>query len=166
MGPGMGNATGEKAKNFKIAIKRLFTELKCYRALITIAVILAILGAVLSIFAPNKLSELTDEISKGLVVNKDNLEKLANAVMTNQNGEEIEIDGVKISIEDQYKFITTMQSIGENPNVNELYSKIDEMPESIQKIVKPFMNIDKIKQIVLLLVILYLCKKQNINKNK
>lgn len=95
MGPGMGNATGEKAKNFKIAIKRLFTELKCYRALITIAVILAILGAVLSIFAPNKLSELTDEISKGLVVNKDNLEKLANAVMTNQNGEEIEIDGVK-----------------------------------------------------------------------
>ena len=69
MGPGMGNATGEKAKNFKIAIKRLFTELKCYRALITIAVILAILGAVLSIFAPNKLSELTDEISKGLVVN-------------------------------------------------------------------------------------------------
>ena len=39
----------------------------------------------------------------------------------------------------------------------ELYSKIDEMPESIQKIVKPFMNIDKIKQIVLLLVILYLC---------
>lgn len=157
MGPGMGNATGEKAKNFKIAIKRLFTELKCYRALITIAVILAILGAVLSIFAPNKLSELTDEISKGLVVNKDNLEKLANAVMTNQNGEEIEIDGVKISIEDQYKFVTTMQSIGENPNVNELYSKIDEMPESIQKIVKPFMNIDKIKQIVLLLVILYLC---------
>lgn len=64
-GPGMG--AGEKAKDFKSAIKRLFKELKGFRKLITVALILAILSAVLSISAPNKLSELTDKISEGLM---------------------------------------------------------------------------------------------------
>ena len=64
-GPGMG--AGEKAKDFKSAIKRLFKELKGFRKLITFALILAILSAVLSISAPNKLSNLTDKISEGLM---------------------------------------------------------------------------------------------------
>ncbi len=64
MAPG---GTGEKAKNFKNAIKRLLKELKRYRILIIIALILAILSSTLSIFAPNRLSDLTDEIQKGLM---------------------------------------------------------------------------------------------------
>ena len=60
-GPG-GAMTGEKAKDFKQAVKRLLKELKGYKVLIIISLILAIAGAVLSISAPNKLSELTDEI--------------------------------------------------------------------------------------------------------
>lgn len=67
MGHGMGHQKGEKAKDFKGAMKRLFKELKSFRVLVAIALILAILGSVLSIIAPNKLSDLTDEISKGLV---------------------------------------------------------------------------------------------------
>ena len=63
----MGPQKGEKAKDFKGAMKRLFKELKSFRVLIAISLVLAILGAVLSIIAPNKLSDLTDEISKGLV---------------------------------------------------------------------------------------------------
>ena len=42
-GPGMGGA-GEKAKDFKGAIKRLFKELKPFRVLIITALILAALG--------------------------------------------------------------------------------------------------------------------------
>ena len=57
---------GEKAKDFKSAIKRLFKELKGFKILIIVAIILAILSAVLSIVAPNQLSNLTDEISAGL----------------------------------------------------------------------------------------------------
>ena len=57
---------GEKAKDFKSAIKRLFKELKGFRILIIVAIILAILSAVLSIVAPDQLSNLTDEISAGL----------------------------------------------------------------------------------------------------
>ena len=57
---------GEKSKDFKSAIKRLFKELKGFKILITVAIILAILSAVLSIVAPDQLSNLTDEISAGL----------------------------------------------------------------------------------------------------
>ena len=63
---GMNMAGGEKAKDFKKAIKRLFKELGGYKALIMIAIILAFLSSVLSILSPNKLSDLTNEISKGL----------------------------------------------------------------------------------------------------
>ena len=63
--PGMG--IGEKAKDFKSALKRLFRELRKFRIFIYVALVLAILSSVLSISAPNKLSDLTDEISKGLM---------------------------------------------------------------------------------------------------
>lgn len=64
--PGRGQ-TIEKAKDFKSAIKRLFKELNSFKVIIIIALILSSLGSILSIIAPNKLSDLTDEISKGLL---------------------------------------------------------------------------------------------------
>ena len=39
MGPGMGGAPAEKAKDFKVAMKRLFSELKKFRILIIIALL-------------------------------------------------------------------------------------------------------------------------------
>ena len=69
-GLGMGGA-GEKAKDFKGAIKRLFKELKPFRVLIITALILAALGSILALVAPNKLSEFTDTISAGLIVTND-----------------------------------------------------------------------------------------------
>ena len=71
-GPGGGH-NYDKARDFKGAIKRLFSELNIYKTLIIIAFTLAILGSVLSILAPNRLSDLTDEISAGLVINSDNM---------------------------------------------------------------------------------------------
>ena len=50
-GPMGGGAPAEKAKDFKGAIKRLFSELKDFRILIAIALILAMLGSILSIIA-------------------------------------------------------------------------------------------------------------------
>ena len=57
----------DKAKDFKGAIKRLFDELDKYKIAIVIALVLAMLGAIIGITAPNILSKLTDEISKGLL---------------------------------------------------------------------------------------------------
>jgi len=68
-GPGAG--AGEKAKDFKGAIKRLIKELGKFKVLIIISLMLAILSSILSIFAPNKLSDLTDEIQKGLMMAMD-----------------------------------------------------------------------------------------------
>ena len=72
MGPGRrGGTPGEKPKNFKKAVIRLFKELNKYKILIFIAIILAVVGAVLSIKAPNKISDLTNKISAGLMGNMD-----------------------------------------------------------------------------------------------
>lgn len=70
-GPGMGPAPAEKAKDFKGATKRLLKELNKFKVLITLALVLAALGAILSISAPNQLSKLTDKISEGLVAPMD-----------------------------------------------------------------------------------------------
>lgn len=159
MGPGMGNGPMEKSKDFKGAMKRLFRELNNFRVIIVISLILAILGAVLSISAPNRLSKLTDEISKGLVINTDNLQSLILQVSKNSTEgmmKDIEIDNIKISVYDQIKFADEMKNIGEDATVDQLYEKLDQMPESIQKIVKPSMDIDKIKKIALFVGSLYI----------
>lgn len=159
-GPMMGPPPAEKAKNFKEAIKRLFTELKGFKVLIIIALTLAILGSVLSIVAPDKLSKLTDEISEGLVVDTENLQTITETIQVNfaqGKQEEIEVDGISISVEDQTKFIAIMSSIEGEPTPEELYKKIDEMPESVQTAVEPFMDIDAIKNIALILATLYIC---------
>ena len=154
--PRMGRgAPAEKAKNFKGAMKRLFSELKSFRIFITIALILAMLGAILSISAPNRLSKLTDEISKGLVVNRKNLELLVNN-LKKQPLEEIEIDGIEISTKEQMQVLNIMSSMNENSSAEEIYQKIDEMPENVQEVVKPFMDIEAIKKIALMLAGLYI----------
>ena len=92
---GRGGDPNDRAKDFKGAMKRLFSELKPFKILIFIAIVLAILGSIMSIIAPNKLSDLTDKISEGLVVNKDNMqtisEKVKQKIMT-QNMQQIEIE--------------------------------------------------------------------------
>ena len=260
-GPG-GGPTYEKARDFKGAIKRLFTELNTYKTLIIIAFTLAILGSVLSILAPDRLSDLTDEISKGLVINQDNMEALNKKVNENLNEdklkeilpkilspdvsednirnilsdnninaedkakfreilnkmednpseafsdlstlpqnilnkifknskyeeinittedklniiniskdskdinlpknlqkiffEEITIDGIKISPNDQYKYLKTLSSMDKNASQTELYNKLDTLPASIKEVITPVMDMDKIKAICLLLVCMYL----------
>ena len=80
-GPKMRGAPGEKAKNFKSAIKRLFKELKPFKILLFISVILAGLSSVTSILAPNQLSRLTDEISAGLMSPIINMDKIKNITL-------------------------------------------------------------------------------------
>lgn len=80
MGGPRGARTAEMAKDFKGSLKRLFHELSIYKILIIVAFVLAIMGSIISILAPNRLSDLTDEISKGLVVKTDNLETLSKEI--------------------------------------------------------------------------------------
>ena len=62
----MPKGEAEKSKDFGKAMKRLIKELKPFYIGIIIAVFFAIAGSVIAIIVPNQLSDLTDEISKGL----------------------------------------------------------------------------------------------------
>lgn len=252
-GPGTGPVQ-EKAKDFKGSIMRLLKELKPFHILISVALILAMLGSILSILAPNKLSSLTDKITEGLVINSDNLktissnieksineeslkEKMPNILNIELNEEKVlainlsdissddkekfnewiknpsfdkvsnlpdsvldiiltdsvyndvnitkedkkqllkstsgnvsipssvasllltdfEIDGNVITALDQAQFLNVMSTLSKDASANEMYEKIDEMPNSIKTIVEPTMNMNSIKRICLFLVILYVC---------
>ena len=247
------------AKDFKNAIKRLFHELKPFHILISISFILAIVGSILSIVAPSKLTSLTDTITDGIIIRKDNLTELTNtisklftsesmselmpkvlspkldnetiskvmmskditseakktfsetltSISTTHNYEDLTkldekilklilpdttYEGVPVSTSDkiallnisegninltpnlqkiflpditiantlvtsaeQYKFVESMNSLGPDASSTDLYRTIDDMPDSIKSIVNPIMDMDKIKNIVIFLVILYLC---------
>jgi len=259
------NRTLEKAKDFKGAIKRLFNELKGFKILIFISLVLAALSSILTIFAPNKLSDLTDLISEGLVVNTKNVEviaseikndldyeviskKLPDILMINMSENNIEnilsskdipneeklklkkvledisnldnkeqmftsiiglsdsvlvklfsetvynevvitqsdkieflrligsrkqenislplnitkallndikVDGTTITKEEQLEFISLLNDT--EGNEKNLYAKIDELPNSIQKVIKPKMDIDKIKNLAIFLFLVYIC---------
>lgn len=78
-----------KAKDFGKAITRLLKELKPYKFLIIISIILAITSSILSIFTPNILSNLTDRISEGLIPNKENITIIKDSIESDLNEEVI-----------------------------------------------------------------------------
>jgi len=71
-----GPGAMEKPKDLKKATKKMIKYLHNFLPLIIIALILAALSSVFSIVGPNKLSDLTDKISAGLVINEKNLKKV------------------------------------------------------------------------------------------
>ena len=150
----MHNKKMENAKDFKGSLKRLVKELKPFKVLIFISLILAILGSALTISAPNRLSKLTDEIQKGLVVNTKNF-KYLNESLATSFGKDILVDGVTISTTDQMHYAKIAQNLDKNMSANDLYKALDEMPESIQKVIKPKMDINKIKTICITLLTIY-----------
>ena len=68
---GSRNRVNEKPKDLKLAVKKLIKYLNKFIPLIIIALVLAILSSVFSIIGPNKLSDLTDEITKGIMTGID-----------------------------------------------------------------------------------------------
>ncbi len=258
-----GMMSGQKAKDFKGSIIRTFSELNQFRILVIISIILAIVSASLSILAPNRLSTLTDEISKGLVIDKQStenimtkiknslneenikiriygvlnidlsLEKLSsvmidesvpvedkqklsemaassfavnetvlindfpksiiNAVLEDSeyNGvlftkeekleildmiasmsdinnlnlsekmqnvifDEITVNGKVITAKEQYEFIKIMSDITEDMSAEDIYKNMDRLPENIYDIIKPKMDMNKIKNITMILLGMYL----------
>ncbi len=69
------NRVQEKPKDLKKTLKKLRIYLKRFMPLIISALILAALGSIFSIVGPNKLSEMTDVITSGIMTGID-LEKI------------------------------------------------------------------------------------------
>lgn len=84
-GPKGRRGIPEKPNNFKDAILKLLKSLNSFKILIIVALVLAATSSILSLVAPNKLSDLTDEISKGITINTDNIKKLEEDILSNVN---------------------------------------------------------------------------------
>lgn len=69
------NKNNEKAKDFKGSIKKLVKYCKPLMPIIIISIILAFLSSILSIIGPDKLKDMTNEITIGLM-GKINLDKV------------------------------------------------------------------------------------------
>lgn len=144
-----------KPNNFKKAIKRLLNELKDYKIMVIISILISVLSTILTIFCPQKIADLTDEIRKGLTINESALNEVITKVNNNYKNQIIEdvvVDKIIISVEDQMKFLSLMSNIDNN---NSLYQKYDLIPESIKTVIEPKINFESVKRIVILLVSLY-----------
>ena len=142
--PRPNRGTPEKSKDFMGSMKKLLQNLKPWRVLLTLGLVLAFISAILSLVAPDHLSDLTDTITSGIKPNIS--ENTIKDIMSNPD----------ISYEDKMSFQVTLSSMSNSSDTTELLKKIDELPSSIYDIIKPSIDMDKVKSIVTFLTILYL----------
>lgn len=140
--PGSNNF--DKANDFRGAMKKLIHYLNKFHTLIIIAFVLSAVSSILSIIAPDHLSNLTDIISDGLTPNIS--ETTINEIMSSDT----------ISFEDKQEFMSIMSGISEDSSSSKIFAAIDTMPESVQEIVEPKMDFTAIKNIALFLAIIYI----------
>lgn len=164
-GPGGHNRDMSKAKNFGKSIKRMLSEMKGFYLAITIAIVFSIGGSILSVIAPDKLAQITDEISAGIMIDQGKVERISAEIMQDPTRESV-IDGQTISVEDKAKFIAVaqdiashMQDAGETDRTvvaTKLYAAVDELPESIRTLIEPQMDFVAIKSLAIFMVCVYL----------
>lgn len=135
----------EKPKDFMGSIKKLMKSLSSFRVLIFIALVLAALSSILSLIAPNKLSDLTDEITKGITINTSNMKELEEDLTKNISDignilginldEKIiyRVNSSGISSEDKIKFNDTLKSISSNQE--SILKYFSELPDSVLDII-------------------------------
>ena len=129
----------EKAHDFKGSMIRLFKSLNNFKYMIYIAIILGMISAILALIAPNKLSKLTDEIALGIKIN-------------------INDETIKYILEDKNISQTDKQIFNEylSQDANAIIENIQTLPKSIQNIINPKINMQKVKNIVIFLSCLYI----------
>ena len=135
----------EKPKDFMGSIKKLMKSLSSFKVLIFIALVLAALSSILSLIAPNKLSDLTDEITKGITINTSNMKELEEDLTKNISDIGIilginldekmiyRVNSSGISSEDKIKFNDTLKSISSNQEL--ILKYFSELPDSVLDII-------------------------------
>ncbi len=209
-GPNRGGSF-EKPKNLSLTVKKLMSYLKSFMPFIVIALIFSVASSILSIIGPNKLSDLTDELSKGLILDKKKIEVINKDISSTLNEESIKeittkiykneeisgvskedkekylklssnmnkdnmlqcilsmpksikeillpdskIDGKKITTSDKVIFLKEMSGITKESSAKDIYAKLDKLPNSISSLIKPSINMDAVKKIVIFLLTIYL----------
>ena len=152
----------EKPKNLSLTLKKLFKYLKPFIPVLMIALFLAALSSVLSIIGPNKLSDLTDELSKGLVVDKENLASITSDITSTLNEKKfkdisLDVMNVKldnktiiminnsddISNEDKLIFNAFLKNVSSYSR-EELLKEVVKLPNGITNVMLPSSMIDNV----------------------
>ena len=144
MGP-RGNGNIEKSKDFKGTLIKTFNNLGKWKYVLIFALGMATLSAILALVAPNKLSNLTDEITLGITPNIS--ENIIKDVMTSDD----------VAMEDKMALQSLIADLEDSgKELDDILLELDNLPDSIYSIIKPKMNMVKIKNMALVLAIIYI----------
>ncbi len=154
--PGRGPGNFEKSKDFKGSMIRLIKNLKPWKYIMGLALALAMISAVLALVAPNRLSKFADLIGEGLVPNTEVMQEIATEMSKNEIPQDIVIDGVTITVEDQIELVVLYQQMGDETGTDKALELMDELPESVYSLVKPKMDMEAIKNLAIFMGIIYL----------
>lgn len=144
MGP-HGNGKIEKSKDFKGTLIKTFNNLGKWKYVLIFALGMATLSAILALVAPNKLSNLTDEITLGITPNIS--ENIIKDVMTSDD----------VAMEDKMALQSLIADLEDSgKELDDILLELDNLPDSIYSIIKPKMNMVKIKNMALVLAIIYI----------
>lgn len=210
--PRPGRNVSEKFKDFFGSMKRLLSNLKPWRVIMILALILAMISAILALIAPNKLSDFTDTISKGLVPKTEKIKEISTKISSNLSEEklndklmkinkseeisteekealqetlkkmqsvtdkkesqmlflslpdsilsylleDIKVDGTTIPVKDQISMLKLTKEMGTEVQTEKSLKMLDKLPKSIYNIIKPTIDMDKIKSLAILMATIYL----------
>ena len=144
MGP-HGNGKIEKSKDFKGTLIKTFNNLGKWKYVLIFALGMATLSAILALVAPNKLSDLTDEITLGITPNIT--ENIIKDIMTSDD----------VAMEDKMALQSLLADLEDSgKELDDILLELDNLPDSIYSIIKPKMNMVKIKNMALVLAIIYI----------
>lgn len=145
-----GGPVGEKPKDLIGTWKKLLGYCKKHMMFFSIALICAAVGTVLTLVGPDKLSDMTDEITNGVKPNVEmliqltesisenigeNLEKIIGEISSNMAlGEkmgDIEVNGAVISVEDQMETMQLLNLLDQN-DTEAMQKVLFELPQAVQ----------------------------------
>ena len=153
------NQKQEKAKDLTGTLLRIFKSLNTWKYVLVLSCVLALIGAILSTIAPNRLAKVTDVITESIKPNTKNIEVLNKKIQENmlsKKTESIYIDKVEITYPDQIKYLTIISKVDKKSNQEEYIKAFKKCPKSIQKVFDTKMDIDALKTRSITLGIIYL----------
>lgn len=135
-----GNSVEEKSKDFFGSIKRLIGNLKPWKFLLILSILLAMASAILALISPSKLSSLTDTITKGISLNTEKLNSIIEDSLKNINQENLEIKipllraSSFITEEEIYNLVDVLEKVGKAKTQEEKMALFMQIPNSVLRV--------------------------------
>lgn len=137
---GKPGASGqEKSKDFFGSIKRLLENLKPWKVLLYLAILLAMASALLALISPDKLSNLTDTITSGITPKTEKLSMIMESTLANvQQNMQTKMPEIMmsttISPEEKQALTNTLEKMKKVENQEEQLTLMAQIPDSIMKV--------------------------------